>query len=150
MHSQKQQNDLCSFPRQTIQHHSNPCLCPTSNAEEAEVEWFYEDLQNLLEVIPKKDIISMKAIVFEWYYIYIPVPECIKSVEGKNNYKTSVHDQDWSSWRLSYWSVQINNKYGHDLSTEIKHSPNVFRSIIYFHLKISIQKIFKLYHLPEY
>ena len=35
----------------------------TTNAEEA--EWFYEDLQNLLEVIPKKDIISMKAIVFE-------------------------------------------------------------------------------------
>ena len=26
--SQKQQNDLCSFPRQTIQYHSNPCLCP--------------------------------------------------------------------------------------------------------------------------
>ena len=27
---------------------------PTSNAEEAEVEWFYEDLQDLLEVTPKK------------------------------------------------------------------------------------------------
>ena len=27
---------------------------PTSNAEEAEVEWFYEDLQNLLELTPKK------------------------------------------------------------------------------------------------
>ena len=26
--SQKQQNDLCSFPRQTIQHHSDPSLCP--------------------------------------------------------------------------------------------------------------------------
>ena len=25
--SQKQQNDLCSFPRQTIQHHSDPSLC---------------------------------------------------------------------------------------------------------------------------
>ena len=30
---------------------------PTSNAEEAEVEWFYEDLQDLLEVTPKKDVI---------------------------------------------------------------------------------------------
>ena len=30
---------------------------PTANAEEAEVEWFYEDLQDLLELIPKKDII---------------------------------------------------------------------------------------------
>ena len=30
---------------------------PTRNAEEAEVEWFYEDLQNLLEVIPKEDVL---------------------------------------------------------------------------------------------
>ena len=28
---------------------------PTINAEEAEVEWFYEDLQGLLELTPKKD-----------------------------------------------------------------------------------------------
>ena len=28
MQSQKQQNDLCSFPRLTIQYHSNPSLCP--------------------------------------------------------------------------------------------------------------------------
>ena len=28
---------------------------PTCNAEEAEVEWFYEDLQDHLELIPKKD-----------------------------------------------------------------------------------------------
>ena len=30
---------------------------PTSNAEEAEVEWFYEDLQDLLELTPQKDVI---------------------------------------------------------------------------------------------
>ena len=30
---------------------------PTSNAEEAEVERFYEDLQDLLELIPKKDVL---------------------------------------------------------------------------------------------
>ena len=30
---------------------------PTSNAEEAEAEWFYEDLQDLLELTPKKDIL---------------------------------------------------------------------------------------------
>ena len=30
---------------------------PTSNAEEAEVQWFYEDLQDLLELTPKKDVI---------------------------------------------------------------------------------------------
>ena len=30
---------------------------PTSNAEEAEVEWFYADLQDLPELIPKKDVL---------------------------------------------------------------------------------------------
>ena len=30
---------------------------PTSNAEEAEVEWFYEDIQDLLELTPKKDVL---------------------------------------------------------------------------------------------
>ena len=30
---------------------------PTSNPEEAEVEWFYEDLQDLLELTPKKDVL---------------------------------------------------------------------------------------------
>ena len=29
---------------------------PNSNAEEAEIEWFYEDLQDLLELTPKKDV----------------------------------------------------------------------------------------------
>ena len=57
MQSQKWQNDLCSFPRQTIQYHGNPSLAPTSNAEEAEVEWFYKDLQDLLELTPKKDVL---------------------------------------------------------------------------------------------
>ena len=30
---------------------------PTSNTEEAEVEWFYEDLQDVLELTPKKDVL---------------------------------------------------------------------------------------------
>ena len=34
---------------------------PTSNAEEAEVEWFYEDLQDLLELTPKKDVFFIIA-----------------------------------------------------------------------------------------
>ena len=58
MQSQKQQNNLCSFPRQTIQYHGNPHVyAPTSNAEEAEVEWFYEDLQDLLELTPEKYVL---------------------------------------------------------------------------------------------
>ena len=36
---------------------------PISNAEEAEVEWFYEDLQNFLELTPKKDVVF---IIGEW------------------------------------------------------------------------------------
>ena len=31
----------------------------TSNAEEAEVKWFYEDLQDLLELTPKKEVLFM-------------------------------------------------------------------------------------------
>ena len=35
---------------------------PTSNAEEAEVERFYEDLQDLLELIPKKDVLFIIGV----------------------------------------------------------------------------------------
>ena len=34
---------------------------PTSNAEETEVEQFYEDLQDLLELIPQKDVLFIKG-----------------------------------------------------------------------------------------
>ena len=54
MQSQKWQNDLVFLPRQTTQYHSNLSLCPTTNAKEAEVKWFYEDLQDLLELTTKK------------------------------------------------------------------------------------------------
>ena len=64
MQSQKRQNDLCSFPRQTtfsitVIH----VYAPTSNAKETEVEWFYEDLQDLLELTPQKDILF---IIVDW------------------------------------------------------------------------------------
>ena len=36
---------------------------PTRNAEEAEVEWFYKDLQDLLELTPKKDVLF---IIEDW------------------------------------------------------------------------------------
>ena len=53
---QKQQNDLCfqgkPFSIRVIQ-----VYAPTTNAEEAEVERFYEDLQDLLELTPKKDVL---------------------------------------------------------------------------------------------
>ena len=36
---------------------------PTSNAEEAEVEWFYEDLKELLELTPKNGVL---LIIGDW------------------------------------------------------------------------------------
>ena len=48
------------FPRQTIRYQAD---APTSNAEEAEVEQFYEDLQDLLELTPKKDTLF---IIGDW------------------------------------------------------------------------------------
>ena len=61
MQSQKRQIDLCSFPRQTIQYQSIQVYAPTSNAEEA--EQFYEDLQDLLELTHKKDVLF---IIRDW------------------------------------------------------------------------------------
>ena len=47
---------------------SDSCLvtqvyAPTSNTEEVEVEWFYEDLQDLLQLTPKKDVLF---IIGDW------------------------------------------------------------------------------------
>ena len=46
-----------------MQYHSNQVYALTSNAEEAEVERFYEDLQDLLELTPKKDVL---VITGDW------------------------------------------------------------------------------------
>ena len=62
--SQKQQDDLCSkfqgkpFIITVIQ-----VYAPTSNAEEAVVEQFYKDVQDFLELTPKKDILN---IIGDW------------------------------------------------------------------------------------
>ena len=48
--------DLC-FQGKPFNIRVNQVYTPTSNAEEAEVEWFYEDLQELLELTPKKDVL---------------------------------------------------------------------------------------------
>ena len=62
MQSQKWHNDLCfqgkPFSIKVIQPYA-----PTSNAEEPEVEGFYKDLQDLLELTPKKDVLF---IIGDW------------------------------------------------------------------------------------
>ena len=64
--SQKWLNDLGSFPRQIIQHHSIQVYAPTTDAKEAEVEWFYEALQeDVPELTPKMKSFSSKGIVMQ-------------------------------------------------------------------------------------
>ena len=63
MQSQKRQNDLCSSPRQTFSITVLQEYAPANNAEEAEVERFCEDLQDLLELTPKKDVLF---IIGDW------------------------------------------------------------------------------------
>ena len=63
MQSQKWQNDLCSFQGKPFNITIIQVYAPTSNAEEAEVEWFYEDLQDPLELTPKKDVLF---IIEDW------------------------------------------------------------------------------------
>ena len=56
MQSQRWQNDLC-FQDKPFNITIIQVYAPTSNAEEAEVEQLYEDLQDLLELTPKKDVL---------------------------------------------------------------------------------------------
>ena len=57
MQPQKQQNHLCSFPSKPFNITVIQVYSPTSSVEEAEVEQFYEDLQDLIELTPKKDVL---------------------------------------------------------------------------------------------
>ena len=57
MQSQKWQNDFFHFQGKPFNITVIQVYAPTGNAEEAEVEQFYEDLQDLLELTPKKDIL---------------------------------------------------------------------------------------------
>ena len=56
-------NDLCLFPRQPFDIRAIQVYALTSNAEEAEVERFYEDLQDLLELTPQKYVLF---IIGDW------------------------------------------------------------------------------------
>ena len=63
MQSQKQQNDLCSSPRQPFNVTVIQVCAPTSNAEEAEGVRFYEDLRDHLDLTPQKDVL---VIIGDW------------------------------------------------------------------------------------
>ena len=63
MQSQKRQNDLCLFQGKPFSITVMQVYTPTSNAEEAEVEWLYEDLQDILELTLPKDVLF---IIGDW------------------------------------------------------------------------------------
>ena len=63
MQPEKWHNDLYSFPSKPFNITVIQVYAPTSNAEEAEVEWFYEDLQDLLELTSPKDVLF---IIGDW------------------------------------------------------------------------------------
>ena len=63
MQSRKQRNDSVRFQGKPFNITVIQVYAPTSNAEEAELERFYEDLQDLLELTPKKDVLF---IIGEW------------------------------------------------------------------------------------
>ena len=63
MQYQKQQNDFVCFQGKPFNITVIQVYAPTSNAEEGEVERFYEDLQDLLELTSKKDVLF---IIGDW------------------------------------------------------------------------------------
>ena len=63
MQSQRGENYLCSFQGKPFNFRVLQVYALISNAEEAEVEQFYEYLQELLELIPKKDVLF---IIGDW------------------------------------------------------------------------------------
>ena len=62
--TQKRQNDLRLFPRQTIQPHGNQVCAPATSAKEDEGKRFYEDLPDLLEITAKKR--DVLYIIGDW------------------------------------------------------------------------------------
>ena len=63
MQYQKRQNDLCWFPGKPFNITVIHVYTSTINTEKAEVEQLYEDLQDLLELTPKKDVLF---IIGDW------------------------------------------------------------------------------------
>ena len=78
---------------------------PTSNAEEAEVEWFYEDLQDLLELTPKKDVL-----------VIIGGLEC-KSRKSRNTWNNR---QTWS-WNTELSRAKANRVLPRKCTDHSKH-----------------------------
>ena len=92
MQSQKRQNDLCSFSSKPLKITVIQVCAPTSNAEETEVEQFYKDLQDLLELTPKTDVLF---IIGDW-----SSDVCSSDLKSRNTRAT------WSNRHIWPWSTK--------------------------------------------
>ena len=63
MQSQKNRIVLARFQSKPFSITVIQVYAPTTNAKEAEIEWFYEDLQDLLELMPQNDVLF---IIGDW------------------------------------------------------------------------------------
>ena len=85
MNSQNKRMISVSFQSKPLNITVIQVYVPTSNAEEAEVEWFYEDLQDLLEITPKKDVLF---IIGDW------------------NAKVGSQENTWSNRQIWPWNME--------------------------------------------
>ena len=67
---------------------------PTSNAEETEVEWFYEDLQDLLQLTPKKGVLFITGQIMKMEYKW---NTGMKSRKSRNT---------WSNRHIWPWNAE--------------------------------------------
>ena len=90
----------------------------TSNAEEAEAEWFYEDLQDLLELTPKKDVLF---IIWDWNAkvgsqgipgITVKFGFGVQNEEGQR-LAEFCQEKAWSSQTPSSNNTREHSTYGH-------------------------------------
>ena len=112
MQSQKRQNDLY-FQGKPFNITVSQVYAPTSNAEEAKVEWYYEALQDLLELTLKKDVLfiiggwnakvgnqEITGVTFSTYRHYQMVNTKIKFIisfagrDGEALYSQQKQDQE--------------------------------------------------------
>ena len=94
--SQKQQNDVHSFPKQTFQYHSNLSLCPNHNTEEAEVQWLWRPTRPPRTKTSKRCPFHQRGL------------EC-KSRKSRDTWRKKKKKRDtWSNGQVWLWSRKWN------------------------------------------
>ena len=102
MQSQKWQNDLCSFPRETIQYHGNPSLCPNHSCWSWTVLW--RPTRPFRTITPKRCPFHYRGL------------EC-KSRKSRNTWSNR---QIWP-WSTQWSRVKTNRVFPRERSGRSKH-----------------------------